>query len=177
MGTAQDGRRAVGLFHFNIVCSNFERSYHFYVDVLGFKPALKRLAPSHLQVGPMPGEFNDSPTDSQSEYDLLDFRGNGVHRAAFLYLDHEQGPYLDLLWFEQPGGVVQRQANDVGLARVCFWSDDIDVDAARIAAAGAPIVLPLCDITVAGRPYRCVVFRDPDGVMLEYLAESQASWA
>lgn len=163
--------RTTPLFHFNIVCSDFDPSYLFYTKVMGFKPALGRLASANPSRDSLPGEFGDSYGEETAELDLLDFRGNGLDRAAFLYLDRESGPYLDLIWFKQSGLVVPRRANDIGLARLCFVSTDIEADADRIRAADCPIVLPLCEITVAGRPYRCIVFRDPDGVMLEYIAE------
>jgi catechol 2,3-dioxygenase-like lactoylglutathione lyase family enzyme len=168
----------VNLFHFNVVCSDFDRSYDFYTNAVGMRPLTssqagtdpgadsRRSAPSTAR----PGEGRPLPGDGARVAELLGFDGTGEYRGAFLYFGTSRsGAYLDLLEWQDPGPPVRRSARDIGLSRVAIRVDDLAEQLARLDRYGVPLVTAPKEFTLGVTRVRVVCFRDPDDVLLEYL--------
>jgi catechol 2,3-dioxygenase-like lactoylglutathione lyase family enzyme len=144
--------------HINIVVADLDRSVAFYTGVLGME--VTRTA--HLE-----GDWIEA---------IVGLRGV---EADVAYVEPPGGGLrLELLQYHSPLGEalpLNREPNTQGLRHIAFRVADIDAAAARLRAAGAPVVadpVAVPDGVVkhnAGRK-RLLYFHDPDGVLLE-LAE------
>jgi catechol 2,3-dioxygenase-like lactoylglutathione lyase family enzyme len=175
----------VFLFHFNVVCSDFDRSYDFYTNAVGMRPLTSSragtgAAPGESRPaspGARPGEGRSGPGDGAQIAELLGFEGTGEYRGAFLYFGtNRAGAYLDLLEWRDPGPRVARSPRDIGLARVCIRVDDLDERLARLEQHGVPVLSDPKTLTLGVTPVRVVCFRDPDDVLLEYIEFVDRPW-
>lgn len=173
------------LFHFNVVCSDFERSYDFYTEVVGMKALTSsRAGTEAVQVehrpassGGRPGEGRPQPGDGPQIAELLGFEGTGEYRGAFLYWgSNNSGPYMDLLEWRDPLPPVERSARNIGLARVAIRVDSLEEHLARLEQHGVPLVTPPKQLTLGVTDVRVVCFRDPDDVLLEYIEFVDRPW-
>lgn len=173
------------LFHFNVVCSDFDTSYDFYTEVVGMKPLTSSSAGTTARdlprpaapTGLRPGEGRPSAGDGPQIAELLGFEGSGEYRGAFLYWGSSRsGPYLDLLEWRDPLPPVERSARNIGLARVAIRVDSLEEHLARLQAHGVPLVTQPKRFTLGVTDVRVVCFRDPDGVLLEYLEFVDRPW-
>jgi catechol 2,3-dioxygenase-like lactoylglutathione lyase family enzyme len=165
------------LIHVNIVCTDFDRSYDFYTKGIGLKPVLRAADAGATQSGTRRlGEWS-SPQEREEagyKYDVLDFGGDGVYRAVFLYWGESPGmPYLDLLEWRERGQPVRRTAQDPGYARIAIEVDDLDAVAARLQDLGTTVVTEPRVTNVDGIDYRVLLFRDPDGTLLELVQSAR----
>jgi catechol 2,3-dioxygenase-like lactoylglutathione lyase family enzyme len=139
-----------GLHHFSIACSDAERSIAFYHDVFGMEIVSDREVD--------PGGFVERVT------------GVVGARVRIVHL-HGYGLNFELLEYREPRGAARaREPNDTGSAHLCFVTDDIDADLARLRAAGARLRSDGGPISVTGGPNdggRCVYVEDPDGNAVE----------
>ena len=173
------------LFHFNVVCSDFDRSYDFYTEVVGMKPltsssagtAVGEAARPTTTSGTRPGEGRPGPDDGPQIAELLGFEGSGEYRGAFLYWGSSRsGPYLDLLEWRDPLPPVERSARNVGLARVAIRVDSLEEHLPRLEEHGVSLVTGPKRFTLGVTDVRVVCFRDPDGVLLEFLEFLDQPW-
>jgi glyoxylase I family protein len=140
------------IFHFNINCSNLERSVAFYKR-LGFKVVLDF------------GEGMES-REMADAFNLKSARIRGVHLRLG---DAEHSTRIDLLQFLGPVATQKpySELNHLGVARICLKTDDIHKDYSELKQEGfyflsEPKRLPGTAVTIA-------CFTDPDGVFLELL--------
>ena len=162
------------LFHFNIVASDFDRSYDFYTQVLGMKPLTSRSAGTSSSEpradGHRPGEGKAAPGEAEHVADLLQMKGSGEYRGCFLYWgDNRGGPYIDLLQWDDVLPVVERNPQNAGLSRICIRVDDLDAELANLAKYNVPTLTEPKTFVLGVTTVRVATFKDPDGVMLEYL--------
>jgi len=172
-------------FHFNVVCSDFDRSYDFYTQVVGMRPLTSSRAGTDTgadidgtsRTGMRPGEGRSGPNDGPAIAELLGFEGTGEYRGAFLYFGSSaKGPYIDLLEWKDPAPPVERSARNIGLARVAIQVDDMNEHLARLEQHGVPLVTPPKEVVLGVTRLRVVCFRDPDGVLLEFLEFADKAW-
>jgi catechol 2,3-dioxygenase-like lactoylglutathione lyase family enzyme len=150
------------LIHACVVCTDFDRSLGFYVDVLGAETVE---TPFDLKVG-------------QSLATFLDFEGDSKCKVVFLRWGSDT-TFIELQQYYAPGQPVRRTTKDIGLARIAFLVDDIDATARILREDhGIPINGPV-DITLpSGLHRKAFSVRDPDGNLIEliqYLELSPAS--
>lgn len=169
------------LFHFNVVCSDFDRSYDFYTRVLGMSALTSSSAGTRAASSGQdaagdcsdsrrPGEGRAAAGESAVVARILGMEGSGDYRGCFLYWGGKRdGPYIDLLQWADNLPVVVRSPQNVGLARVAIRVDDLDAELARLAAHEVPLVSEPQELVLGVTKVRVVCFRDPDGVLLEYL--------
>ena len=172
------------LLHFNVVCSDFDASYDFYTTVVGMKPLTSSRAgtssesASQSAPGFRAGEGRAGPGDGKEIAELLGFEGTGEYRGCFLYFGSSRaGAYLDLLEWKDNLPPVERSPRNVGLSRVAIKVDDMDAQLERLAQHGVPTLSDPKELTLGVTKVRVVCFRDPDGVLLEYLEfVDQRAW-
>ena len=138
----------VRLTHIGICVSDWERSLHFYRDVLGCTEV------GRLELGGAPvAKLNGMP--------------DAKVRMVFLERD---GWRLELFAFSVPDWIGPQEArpmNQLGLTHLAFRVDDLDAVCAQIEAAGGHL---LADTRLDLPGSTCVIMAlDPDGVRLELL--------
>jgi len=172
-------------FHFNVVCSDFDRSYDFYTQAVGMTALTSSRAGTAegsvrsgaSRAGMRPGEGRPQPGDGPEIAALLGFRGSGEYRGCFLYFgSNARGPYIDLLEWKDNAPPVERTPRNVGLSRVCIEVENMEGHLARLARHGVPLVTEPKEFVLGVTRVRVVCFRDPDGVLLEYLEYAGKAW-
>jgi catechol 2,3-dioxygenase-like lactoylglutathione lyase family enzyme len=139
-----------GVHHLSLSCSDAERSLAFYRDLFGMEVV----------------------SDRETEAGGFVERVTGIDgaRVRIVHL-HGHGLNLELLEYKAPRGAPKaREPNDAGSAHLCFVTDDIESDLARLAQAGAPLLSRGGPVTVSGGPNdggRCAYVEDPDGNAVE----------
>jgi catechol 2,3-dioxygenase-like lactoylglutathione lyase family enzyme len=170
----------VFLFHFNVVCSDFDTSYDFYTRAVGMRPLTSSRAGvsgGRVASGLRPGEGRATAEDGPQIAELLGFEGSGLYRGCFLYFGSSRaGAYLDLLQWQDNGPRVQRSPRDVGLSRVAIRVDNMQEHLARLDEYGVRTLTAPKELTLGVTRVRVVCFRDPDGVLLEYLEFVDHAW-
>ncbi len=140
------------IFHFNINCTNIERTLSFY-ELLGFKVIL---------------DFRDGMKSQEmaEAFGLSQADLKGVHIRIG---DGADATRIDLLEFvaPPPEGKPYPALNYTGVARVCLktqgiWQVYEDLKAKGVEFISEPKKLPGTEVTI-------VCFKDPDGVFLELL--------
>ena len=140
------------IFHFNINCTNIERTLSFY-ELLGFKVIL---------------DFRDGMKSQEmaEAFGLSQADLKGVHIRIG---DGADATRIDLLEFvaPPPEGKPYPALNYTGVARVCLktqgiWQVYEDLKAKGVEFISKPKKLPGTEVTI-------VCFKDPDGVFLELL--------
>lgn len=152
------------MHHCNLNVRNLPRSYRYYHDVIGLDPQAY-LEPTALQPA-----SNGSLGDALAASDGSPYTGGMNFAATLMGLRSDSRSPLDVLeWHTpRPYGEPYASANHLGIIRVAFEVDDIVAARARLVAAGQGEVGPLeCwDMGELGER-KVVIFRDPDGIMLE----------
>ena len=147
-----------GMVHFNINCSDYERSREFY-RVLGFEEVWRVPERNTPEVAAAVG--------------MPPYRVKG----GLLALAGATPPVvIDLLQWLEPHDPSPPYANlyHHGIARVALASSDLDADLAKLEAAGARFLSKPAQMPASsGSRARFVCFRDPDGTVLE-LVENAA---
>jgi catechol 2,3-dioxygenase-like lactoylglutathione lyase family enzyme len=175
----------VKLFHINVVCTDFEKSYTFYTELVGLVPLTRRGAgipdaakPTRAADGRLPGEARTRPEDGEPSSRALAMEGSDMGtRGVLLYWpDSPQGPYIDLLEWNEPGHPVERTPREPGLARLAMQVDDIDADYSRMLARGVEFLSEPVPILLGATTIRIVFFRDPDGTLLELVELANGGW-
>jgi glyoxylase I family protein len=160
----------LSMTHLSVTCSDFDRSYDFYRDVVGLK-VVPSTNPHATETDRRPGEINCPSEEEDVPFSLMDFAATGgKYRACFFYWGDEPGfPALDLIQWQDPGRRVERRANDYGLARFALRVEDIDKAAQHLRAHGVELVCPPTEDSVDGQTYKVLFFRDPDDTLLQFV--------
>ena len=135
------------LTHIGICVSDWERSLHFYRDVLGFSYR------SELQVA---GE----PSATLLQLHNVELRA--------LYLERD-GMRIELLHYPSPGhrgDGTPRAMNALGLTHLSFRVDDLAATCAALKAAGVRI-LDQTHIDIPAFEAAAIMVADPDGTLIE----------
>lgn len=141
-----------GMVHVNINCSDYDRSKAFY-EMLGFK------------------EFWFVPPTNTEE--VANAVGMPVYqvKGALLALDHgNERIVIDLLEWQSPRDESPPYENlyRPGLARVAFYSSDIEADYNELVAQGVEVLSEPATVRMSDTSYtRFFCFKDPDGTFLE----------
>ena len=160
------------IIHFNVVCTNIDRSLEFYRDLLG-------------------GQVLGEPNKTSSERGL-DTRPTGVAfqfdepkpewRGCFIRFETSAGvtTVIDLLQWIKPATVGKPldRANHAGIPRVALEVDDIEKAYKELKAKGVkflsePVTVDLQRPELAktqpelAKPIKIVVCLDPDGTLIE----------
>lgn len=137
-----------GVHHFALTVQDMQRSLDFYCGLFGFEVI----------------------SDREVERDYVEII-TGVP-TAHLRLVHltAYGHRLELIQYLRPiGSSPSRPLPDTGSAHVCFTTDDIDTEWARLRAAGVEAHSPGIATTTSGpnKGGRGIYVRDPDGNAVE----------
>ena len=154
------------MHHCNLNVRNLARSYHFYHDLMGLDEQAY-LAPSALQPA-----SNGALGDALATADGSAYLGDMQFSATLMGVRSDSRSPLDVLeWVTpKPYGEAYPQANHLGIVRVAFEVDDIAAARARLLAGGHDGVGPLENWDMGEFGMRkVVIFRDPDGIMLELI--------
>ena len=149
--------QVLNIMHVNVVCSDLDRSLHFYRDLLGAQ-VHQFLDEADTDLRPALGIGPDGPEE---------------FRAALLYWgDARGGPYIDLLEWQslQAGETRQRDplgAQDLGLVRVSLTVDDLGAFADTLRDNDVPLLAPIHDTRIGPWRLRILVSRDPDGTLVQ----------
>jgi catechol 2,3-dioxygenase-like lactoylglutathione lyase family enzyme len=140
------------IFHFNINCTNLDRTLAFY-ELLGFKVIL---------------DFRDG----MKSQEMAEAFGLNVADLKGVHLrlgENESATRIDLLEFVNPApeGKPYPALNYTGVARVCLKTVNIRGMYEQLKAKGVKFIsepkkLPGTEVTI-------VCFKDPDGTFLELL--------
>jgi len=140
------------IFHFNINCTNLERSMAFY-ELVGFKVIM---------------DFREG-MKSQEMADAFGLPVADVRGVHLRVGDNEEATRIDLLEFvaPPPQGHPYAALNYTGVARVCLktkgiWKVYENLKAKGVKFLSEPKRLPGTEVTI-------VCFKDPDGTFLELL--------
>jgi catechol 2,3-dioxygenase-like lactoylglutathione lyase family enzyme len=176
------------LFHINVVCSDFEKSYRFYTEVVGMIPLTKRRAgiisgsegssaPPNRSDGRLPGEARTRPEDGPPSARAMGIDEDMSSRGVLLFWPGSpEGPYIDLLQWYNPGGPLKRTPKNDGLARLAMQVDDIDREYARMSERGARFITEPVPITLGTTSIKIAFFPDPDGTLLELVQLVGKDW-
>ena len=136
-----------GVHHFALTVSDAERSIAFYRDLFGLEVAADR---------EVQGDYVEVITGIPGVHSRL------VHMRGY-------GVMLELLQYKNPPGAQQsRGFNDTGSAHICFITDDMDADYARLTAAGVPVrSAPVTTTSGPNKGGRGIYCQDPDGNAVE----------
>jgi len=141
-----------GLVHFNINCSDYDRSLRFY-GALGFKEIWRVPERNSPEVAAAVG--------------MPPYRVKG----ALLALEGVTPPVvIDLLEWIDPtdDSPPYPHLYHYGIARVALMTNDLDGDIVRLEAAGARFISAPAQMPPgSGSRARFVCFKDPDGTVLE----------
>jgi glyoxylase I family protein len=140
------------VYHININCTNLERSLEFY-KMLGFREVVD------FGEGGSPemGKGLRMPPDSRARARLLKIGDDP-------YCSH-----IDLIEWINPRSdkPPYEKLNNLGIARVCFYSKDLEKDLEELRAKGVSIFSEPATIKYRGGQSSVVCFEDPDGTILE----------
>lgn len=139
----------VGVHHFALTVSDMQRSLDFYRGHFGLEVLADRVVDR---------DYVEMITGVPEAHVRI------VHLRA-------HGFQLELLQYLRPIGAPSARAlPDAGSAHVCFVSDDLDADAARLRAAGVPFRSPIVETTSGpNRGGKGIYVEDPDGNAVEVI--------
>jgi catechol 2,3-dioxygenase-like lactoylglutathione lyase family enzyme len=176
----------VKLFHVNVVCTDFEKSYAFYTERVGLIPLTRKSvgidAPatsSRSADGRLPGEARTRAEDGAPSARALGLPSGtdmGSRGVLLYWPGAPDGPYIDLLQWTAGGRPIERTPKETGLARLAFQVEDIEADYAAMRERGVEFVSEPQEILLGATAIKIVFFRDPDGTLLELVALSQGGW-
>jgi glyoxylase I family protein len=140
------------VYHININCTNLERSLEFYKR-LGFREVVD------FGEGGSPemGKGLRMPADSRARARLLKIGDDP-------YCSH-----IDLIEWINPRSdkPPYEKLNNLGIARVCFYSKDLEKDLEELKGKGVKIFSEPLTVRYKGGQSSVVCFEDPDGTVLE----------
>jgi catechol 2,3-dioxygenase-like lactoylglutathione lyase family enzyme len=141
-----------GLVHFNVNCSDYDRSRRFY-EAIGFREVWRVPETNTPEVAAAVG---------MPPYKV---------RGALLALEGVSPPIvIDLLEWREPRDESPPYPHlyHYGIARVALATNDMEGDMAKLLAAGAEFLSEPAQMPASsGSRARFVCFRDPDGTVLE----------
>jgi catechol 2,3-dioxygenase-like lactoylglutathione lyase family enzyme len=136
-----------GIHHFALTVADMERSLGFYTRLFGLQVVSDRVVERDYveQITAVPG----------AHVRIVHLRGYGKQ--------------VELLEYLSPRGAARaRGLPDAGSAHLCFISDDLDEDVARLQAAGVIFrSLPVTTTSGRNKGGRGIYVEDPDGNAVE----------
>ena len=137
-----------GIHHPGITTGNLDRLLAFYRDLLGFTEVFGFGWEAGSEMSDAAGRITGVP--------------NSTARAVLLRVGNG---FLEIFEYSKPASDRRddRALSQQGFAHVCFDSDDVIADHARLAAAGVPFNAAPVDVG----PMRLCYCRDPDGNFVE----------
>jgi catechol 2,3-dioxygenase-like lactoylglutathione lyase family enzyme len=174
----------VKLFHINVVCTDFEKSYAFYTEKVGMQPLTRRGAgirdparPTRAADGRLPGEARTRPEDGAASARAMGLQADMGSRGVLLYWPGSpEGPYIDLLQWTEGSQPLEHAPKQTGLARLAIQVDDIEGEYARMRERGVEFVSEPVPILLGATMIKIVFFRDPDGTLLELVELANGGW-
>lgn len=136
-----------GIHHFALTVSEMERSLAFYCGLFGL----------------------DVLADREVDGDYVErITGVGEAHVRIVHLGG-YGTMVELLQYLRPVGATRARAlPDAGSAHLCFVSDDLDEDVARLLAAGVVFrSMPVETTSGPNKGGRGIYVEDPDGNAVE----------
>ncbi len=136
-----------GIHHFALTVSDMDRSLAFYTGLFGLEVASDR---------EVVRDYVEQITAVPGAHQRL------VHLSGY-------GQRLELLEYKAPRGESRARAlPDAGSAHVCFVTDDLDAEVARLQAAGVTFrSLPVVTTSGPNKGGRGIYVEDPDGNAVE----------
>jgi catechol 2,3-dioxygenase-like lactoylglutathione lyase family enzyme len=177
------------MMHLNIGCSDFDRSYDFYTQVVGLKPVTGEVARTRKDVAPanVSGltskgkRVGEHVTKGETGAIVLGFSdlGPSTNRGVLLYWDEQPGgPYIDLQqWLDIPSHKIPRRASDLGIGRLAMFVDKLEPHVARLKKHDVEFVSEPQQTIVGVTRLGIVCFYDPDGTLLEYVEMMDGDWS
>jgi catechol 2,3-dioxygenase-like lactoylglutathione lyase family enzyme len=146
------------LSHIVLNCIDLDRSVRYYADVIGLTLAATS-PPARV-----PGRPYRLDGDVERRLALLQDPGSGFAVELVEWLD------------PPPGAVPARRANDLGIFRMAWITDDVDADHRRLDDAGVACFAPPASMAMGpGLPdVRVLFWTDPDGACLELIETPRA---
>ncbi len=140
------------IYHININCTNLERSLEFY-KLLGFREVVDFGEGGGTEMG----NGLRMPADSRARARLLQIGEDP-------YCSH-----IDLIEWLNPRSdkPPYEKLNNLGIARVCFYSKDLEADVAELKGRGTKFLSAPMTVKYKGGQSTVVCFEDPDGTILE----------
>jgi len=153
--------------HFNVVCTDLERSIEFYCDKLGGRADRDRK--EALEIRREPNEAVGSALGLGEPAQWI---------GCFIrFSDDENTTVIDLLqWLKPPSyGKPYESANHIGIPRVALAVDDIDKMYNDLKAKGVEFITPPREVVLnlpGAAPIKIAVCKDPDGTLIEFVQGS-----
>ena len=137
-----------GIHHPSITTNDMDRALGFYRDLLGFKEIFAFGWESGTEMAAMAGGITGIP--------------DSTARAVVLRAGNA---FLEIFEYSTPASqrTDDRALSNQGFSHVCFDSDDVIADHARLSAAGVVFNAEPADVG----PMRIAYCRDPDGNFVE----------
>ena len=161
------------IIHFNVVCSDIEKSLEFYVDLLG----------GHLLGNREKATIIKRKTESKGVGIALGLGDTAEYKGWVLRFGYDKNAtVLDLLqWTKPPStGKPYDRINNVGITRISLEVDDVDKVYNYLKSKGVEFISPpqVADLTpeIPGKDLiKIATAMDPDGifVQLEEFIQSQ----
>jgi catechol 2,3-dioxygenase-like lactoylglutathione lyase family enzyme len=153
------------IIHFNVVCSDLEKSLHFYVDLLG----------GHLLGNKEKAAIIKRKTESEGVGIALGLGDTAEYRGWLIRWGYDKsGTVLDLLqWTKPPStGKPYDRINNVGITRISLEVDDVDKMYQELKSKGVEFISPpqIADLTpeTPGRDLiKIATAKDPDGIFVQ----------
>ena len=143
------------LSHITVNCTDLDRSARYYGDVIGLTPLTTLPATQEPAL-----RYNQGGRDT-------------VERRGALLQDPASGFIVELVEWLDPVPQVDavRRANDLGIFRMAWLTDDIDADYDLLDEAGVECYAPPASLAMGpGLPtVRALFWNDPDGACLELI--------
>lgn len=160
-----------GVYHININCSDLERSMAFY-EMLGYRVDFGNVDAQEADGSSSQKDDGLNGDDVRQEMmRALGLPREATPRGVIMTLgDNPYTPRLDLICWNprtQPPGKPYPHLENLGIARVCLWTDDWEGDLQRLRDNGVAFVANPTDFILNGDPCRILVFKDPDGTFIE----------
>jgi len=158
------------MHHCNLNVRHLETSYKFYRDVIGLDLSVYLAPPEQPPANGSLGDMLRNPDGSE-------FTDGQMQLAATLMgvRTDSRSPIDVLEWYKpKPYGKPYASPTNLGIMRVAFEVDDITAARERLVITGHAPVGPveIWDMGELGER-KVVIFRDPDGIMLELVEQLQ----
>jgi len=155
------------IIHFNVVCSDIEKSLEFYVDLLG----------GHLLGNREKEAIIKRKVESEGVGIALGLGDRAEYKGWVIRYGYDKNAtLLDLLqWTKPPStGRPYERLNNVGIARTALEVDDVDKIYHELKAKGVKFISPPQDANLAPETPRQGLIRfttcyDPDGTAIEFV--------
>ncbi|MFX1277844.1 MAG: VOC family protein [Promethearchaeota archaeon] len=153
------------IIHFNVVCSNLEKSLEFYVDLLG----------GHLLGNREKTAILKRKTESDGVGIALGLGDTAEYKGWLIRWGYDKNAtVLDLLqWTKPPStGKPYDRINNVGITRISLEVDDLDKMYQELKSKGVEFISPpqIADLTPEnpGRDLiKIATALDPDGIFVQ----------